>query len=386
MRPSPSPSQDIPPRQSSLLRDFFLWSPTLAEAGQGRDNNFNLIRFLAASMVILHHAETEPPRTPVLIDLVEWLTRSRESTGSLPVLVFFAISGFLVTRSFMGRGTNLLTFMSARVLRIFPALWVAIPFTIIVASFASAMPWGKYLTHHQTIKYWWHNSLLWNLEYNLPGAFLHVPKAGNVNGSLWTLPAEFRMYVICAALGLAGLYAIRPVFNAFLLSVLILGLATKYDTLPFIDNISVAQWQLAFLLGTALYVNRNEIRLNIPVAVALLWAMRLIEAPDLGRLYVIPAIAYATLCFSLHPAVFFRPFTRLGDYSYGLYIYAFPLQQLILFYHPDWSWPGRLALAYPIILSVAVLSWHFIEEPALRLKKYFRSQPPAALTELPVAS
>jgi peptidoglycan/LPS O-acetylase OafA/YrhL len=90
----------------------------------------------------------------------------------------------------------------------------------------------------------------------------------------------------------------------------------------------------------------------------------------------LPAMTYFILCFSLHPALFFRPFTRLGDYSYGLYIYAFPLQQQMAFYHPRLRYLKGLAVVYPIILGVAVLSWHFIEKPALGLKKYFRPKPP----------
>jgi peptidoglycan/LPS O-acetylase OafA/YrhL len=70
-----------------------------------------------------------------------------------------------------------------------------------------------------------------------------------------------------------------------------------------------------------------------------------------------------------------RAFTRLGDYSYGLYIYAFPLQQQMVFYHPGLKYLEGFAVVYPIILGVAILSWHLIEKPALGLKKYFRARP-----------
>lgn len=352
------------------------WSPSVAEVSRGRDNNFNLVRFVAASMVILYH-EFVLTQTPGAIEPISWLTRGRDDAGSLPVLWFFIISGFLVTQSFMGRSSTLTAFLSARVLRIFPALWVAVPFTIIVSSFASAVPWGRYLTHPQTIKYWWHNSLLWDLQFNLPGAFLHVPVPRNVNGSLWTLPTEFTMYLVCAGLGLLGIYGSRAVFNAFLLTVMMVGVMTKVDAMPFINNMNAAQWELAFLFGMAFYVNRNEIRLNIPVALLLLGSTYFITDPRMGRIYIVPAMTYATLCFSLHPALFFRPFTRLGDYSYGLYIYAFPLQQQIVFYHPGIRWLRGLAVTYPIILGIAILSWHIVEKPALSLKKYFRPQLPA---------
>lgn len=344
------------------------WSPTVVGTTKGRDNNFNLVRFLAASAVILHHA------IPFQIRPIDWLTRDRETLGSLAVLVFFVISGFLVTQSFT-RNKSLAAFLSARALRIFPALWIAVPFTIIVSSFASAVPWGAYLTHPQTIKYWLHNSFMWNLEYHLPGAFLHVPMAREVNGSLWTMPTELRMYWICAGLGLLGIYTLRPAFNALLLGLMLLAMVTNVEAWPSVGSINAAQWEFAFLIGAAVFVNRNEIRLSIPVALLLLASIRLITDPQMGRLYIVPAIAYATLCFCLHPALFFRPFTRLGDYSYGLYIYAFPLQQQMVFYHPKMNWLARLALTYPIILAVAVLSWHLVEKPALSLKKRFAPGP-----------
>lgn len=358
----------------------WLTAPRLGDVAIGRHNNFNLIRFLAASMVIVYHGYCIA-RTPGSIEPINWLTRGRDDGGSLAVLIFFIISGFLVTQSFVSRGGDLLAFMSARVLRIFPALWVAVPFTIIVASFASPVPWGAYLTHAQTLKYWLHNSFLWNLEFNLPGAFRHTPLVGNVNGSIWTLPTEFGMYLLCAGLGLLGLYLVRSVFNAFLLTVLMAAAMTKVEALPFINSIWAAQWALAFLAGMFCYMNRHEIRLSIPFALLLVASTYFIRNPIMGRFYILPALAYATLCFSLHPAVFFKPFTRLGDYSYGLYIYAFPLQQQMVFYHPGINWIKSIVLTYPIILGVAILSWHLVEKPALRLKKSFERQRPGAPAE-----
>ncbi len=345
-------------------------SPRLAEVAGGRNNNFNLIRFVAASLVIMFHGFAVAP-TPGAVEPVYWLTRGRDDGGSISVLVFFIISGFLVTKSFVDHGRRLAAFLGARLLRIFPALWVAVPFTIIVSSFASPVPWGAYLTHPQTLKYWLHNSFLWDLQFSLPGAFLHNPLARNVNGSLWTLPTEFRMYLMCAGLGLLGLYFSRSVFNAFLLTFLSVAWMTRVEALPLAyGSLSAAQWMIAFLAGMFFYINRDEIRLSVPVALLLLGSTYFIRNPEMGRIYILPALAYATFCFSLHPALFVRPFTRIGDYSYGLYVYAFPLQQQMVFYHPGINWLKGLALSYPIILGVAVLSWHFVEKPALSLKRF----------------
>jgi peptidoglycan/LPS O-acetylase OafA/YrhL len=362
-------------------RGAFTAAPRLADVARGRNNNFNLLRFLAASLVIVYH-EYCVTGTPVYTEPVFRLTRGRDDSGGLAVALFFIISGFLVTQSFVGRGGRLIEFLSARVLRIFPALWVAVPFTIIVSSFASAVPWGRYLTHPQTLRFWLDDSILWNMKFTLPGAFLHVPLARDVNGSLWTLPTEFRMYLVCAGVGLLGIYASRAVFNALCLGFVLAGTVTKIEALPFVQHdMHVAGWVFAFMLGAVFYVNRDHIRLSIPLALLLLAATYPFRDSGLGRIEVLPAIAYATLCFCLHPALHFRAFHRIGDYSYGLYIYAFPLQQQIYFYHPGISWRMGLLLTYPLILGMAILSWHLVEKPALGLKKYFQRRPRAVIEE-----
>lgn len=352
-------------RDHSSWLQRLLAAPTLEEVSSGRNNNFNLMRFFAASLVIVHHANIYGT------DLFFRFTHDRETNGSIAVMIFFVISGLLVTQSFTRN--SLVGFFSARALRIFPALWVAVPFTIIASSFASPVPWGRYLTHPQTLKYWLHNSFIWNLEHWLPGAFLHVPMAREVNGSLWTLPGELRMYWFVALLGVLGIFTLRPAFNGLFLAILLVGFAARPTALPMVPGIEVAQWEFSFLIGMFCFINRDKLRLSLPVAVILVLATRLIDDPEMGRLYIIPAFAYMTLCLSLHPALFVRPFTLLGDYSYGLYIFAFPLQQQMYFYFPKSAPATRLFIGYPIILCAAVLSWHLIEEPALRLKRYFRA-------------
>jgi len=363
------------------VRRTFIDAPRLAHVAHGRNNNFNLLRFLAASLVIVYH-EYCITGTPVYTEPVFRLTRGRDDSGGLAVALFFVISGFLVTQSFVGRGGRLIEFLSARCLRIFPALWIAVPFTIIVASFASAVPWGRYLTHPQTLRFWLNDSILVNMKFTLPGAFLHLPVPRNVNGSLWTLPTEFRMYLVCAGLGLLGIYASRSIFNALCLTFVLAGAVTRIEALPFVEHdIHVAGWVFAFMIGAAFYVNRDQIRLSVPLALLLLAMTIPLRDSGIGRIEALPAIAYATLCFCLHPDLHFPAFHKIGDYSYGLYIYAFPLQQQMYFYHPGISWQMGMLLTYPLILGMAILSWHLVEKPALGLKKYFQRRPLVVLEE-----
>src|SRR5579872_7362617 len=182
----------------------------LADLSIGRANNFNLLRFFAASLVILSHCSALAwGGNPEFI----WNYMGHlETGGSIGVLIFFAISGFLVVRSFVSRG-RLKYFLVARALRIYPGLVAAVAFSIVLAAFATEWPLRDFLRDHQTRRFLIHNSMAYPIEFNLPGAFEHNPLKSGVNGSLWTLPLEIQMYVVCAAFGLIGLFKTREIYN-----------------------------------------------------------------------------------------------------------------------------------------------------------------------------
>jgi len=161
-----------------------------------RNNNFNLIRFIAAVLVLFSHsfalvlgvADTEP-----LVVLVGM------TAGTIAVDVFFIASGFLITSSYVARN-NLLTFFWARLLRIYPALIISVLFCVFVLGpLFTKNNLDDYLSDSQTYRYLVKNAILFfGVEYRLPGVFLDLPYAAIVNGSLWTLPYEVRLYVILA--------------------------------------------------------------------------------------------------------------------------------------------------------------------------------------------
>jgi peptidoglycan/LPS O-acetylase OafA/YrhL len=357
----------ITPKGQTGWLTAFTRSYLLADLSVGRSNNFNLLRLFAASLVILSHCSALAwGQNPELI----WNYMGHlETGGSIGVLIFFAISGFLVVQSFVSRG-KLKYFLAARALRIYPGLVAAVIFSVIIGAFATEWPLRDFLRDHQTRRFLIHNSMAYPIEFSLPGVFEHNPLKGGVNGSLWTLPLEIQMYLVVAAFGLMSLFRTREIYNAVFAAFLILVCSVKGEALPLIAaHPEAPRLAIAFLCGAFLFMNRDRVRISIPwalfFAVFIVWGHTRI--PNIRMIYI-PAIVYIVFVLGYHPKLFFAPYTRLGDYSYGLYIYAFPTQQIISYYHPGIHQFQLFALAFPCILVTAVLSWHFIEKPALRRK------------------
>ena len=130
------------------------------------------------------------------------------------VLIFFVLSGYLITGSFVRSG-NLWRFFCSRALRIFPALILAVFFcAYCLGPLVTTLSVEEYLSSNQTWNYFKYNTLLYDgIRFRLPGVFEELPRSGGVNGSLWTLPIELLMYFYVAVLGIAGVLCQRVVFK-----------------------------------------------------------------------------------------------------------------------------------------------------------------------------
>ena len=166
---------------------------------RGRDNNFNLIRFIAATLVIWSHAFR-------LLDRPHLLLMDRAfgfGVGDLGVDIFFVLSGFLVAKSLDGK--TLAEFVWARCMRIYPALWVSIAVSVLPAALVFAdEPALRFLMSGATLRYLAHNASVLPVvgaQITLPHAFPYPD--GRFNFSLWTLPSELGMYGLLAALGMS---------------------------------------------------------------------------------------------------------------------------------------------------------------------------------------
>jgi len=287
--------------------------------------------------------------------------------GGIAVAIFFALSGLLISRSF-DRKKSLITFAVARVLRLFPALLVVLVITVIVGAFFTTLDLASYLRSAETLAYIPRNLSLAFLQYPLPGVFDDNAYGDPINGSLWTLFYEVICYLGVVVIGLVGLLKRRILFT-LVFAVLTIAYLSSFGWDP--DGgltrrlYLLLQLGFPFALGMMAYVWRDKFVLDLRIAAAL-WLLCWPAAytPFLSAMVLI-ALIYSIAWFGFIPKGQLLAYNRLGDYSYGVYIFAFPVQQMFAHLVPDAGPLANMALAAPLTLLCAVVSWNLVESVAL---------------------
>jgi peptidoglycan/LPS O-acetylase OafA/YrhL len=371
-------------------------SPTLGEAFDPRRNALNAWRLILATGVILWHAW---PLTGRQVSFAP----ARQLLSDVWVDGFFAISGFLITWSWFRR-SRVRDYFVARGLRILPGLWACLIVTaLVIAPIAVAIQGGsaaKLLLSRAPFEYVLGNSAVALHNHDIGGTPRGVPWFGEWNGSLWTLFWEALCYIAIAGLGVAGLLRRRWLIPA-LLALVLYWSATLAPYREIVDappgarqHIDAATEQLVisgmatrfavmFLAGALLYRFRNVIpaRWSL-VAVSLVIVLAASLLPNYRVVAAIP-LAYAII---VSGALIHNKRLRLRtDLSYGVYIYAFPMQQLLVI--------CGLAFLNPIVFAIvaafatlplAALSWFVVEKPAISLKSRLKRKGiPAAAEHQP---
>lgn len=339
----------------------------------GRDNNLNLVRVMAASSVLVSHAYA-------VTGVIEpFAGVFGPNVGHFAVVIFFAISGLLITRSF-DRSPGLGHWIASRVLRMYPGLFVALMLAaFVLGPVVTTLPGKSYFASALTWRYVPSNLTLYEMQFNLPGVFERNPYPIAVNGSLWTLFYEVACYggVLCA--GIAGLLAAPRRLALGLVAYVIahagiLAGAPHHGRWSQLDNL--ADLSFPFVLGMAAYVWRDRIVLNRRTAAHVaLCAVGAVLLTSLlrGSAHLTwyqtdicdGALAYLAIWFGYAVKNRLLAYNALGDYSYGIYIYAFPIQQTWVLLLPHQAWWQNVALALPTTAALAVVSWHLVERPAL---------------------
>ncbi len=354
-----------------------LTATRLSDVAIGADNNLNLLRMLAAVAVIVSHAWAVVGGAGALQPLeatVGW------QLGTMAVFVFFGISGFLISASFERR-VSLDAWIVARILRIFPALAVTLVLTaLVLGPLVTALPPGAYFGADETRRYVLNNLSLWFRQDSLPGVFEDLPHAGHINVSHWTLLHEVLCYLGVMVLGLAGVLTGRLRATVFL-GIAIAGLAVQTVLIGATGSAVLDGFlflALPFVIGMGFHVWRDRLILSVPVLLVMVlvaWATHGLP----GNLqWVILTLIYGAFVVGYLPTGPIRSYNRLGDVSYGLYIYGFAVQQTVLHLTGIADPWLNLAVALPATLVLATLSWIFVERPAIALGKAYRRRRRAA--------
>lgn len=340
---------------------------TLADQGH-RSNNFDFLRLVGALSVMFAHAfalQGRPDSIPMVFG---------HPLQTMGVILFFAISGYLITASFQ-RTRNPVTYLVARCLRIFPALVVVVVLTAyVLGPLVTTLSREEYFAHPWTHEYVTNNIRLW-VQFPLPGVWNDLPVAGAVNGSLWTLFVEFLCYLAAPLLFIFP-RLLRP-FAALVAVVVTIRLAEappEESPLFYAVRLRDAALLWVFFAGGAFLrlalTTWSWFRLRTDVAVAMIALQALVSSvwPQWGLELSSITVPYAVLTIGLARTPYVARSARFGDFSYGLYLYAFPVQQLVV---DVWGVRGTIAnflVVLTITLVFAVLSWHLVERPALALK------------------
>lgn len=338
------------------------------QAAADRANNFDVTRLLAALAVVFSHSFLIAEGTQANEPFVR-LTGNQCILGLVGVFVFFIISGYLVTASYC-RKPAAVDFATRRALRIFPALAVnMLVCALLLGPLVSDLGLGAYLAAPELPLFCRKVLTLNPGPLQLPGVlFADNPVGLAVNGSLWTLRYEAMMYAMVVLLGMAGLLRL-PV--ALALTVLGIAAVAGERALPPFGDLGEWAWLLGFFAsGMALYFLRERIPFQARYALLALAALALFVW--LGRFIMLFPLAgaYLVIWFARRHDRWLDYSRYAGDLSYGLYIYAWPAEQLVMWLsggHARW-WQvflGSLLIALP----AAWLSWHAIEKRALRKRR-----------------
>lgn len=333
----------------------------------GAPNGFDALRFYAASLVLIGHSWPLTGRKP------EPWPGGWDTLGGVGVAIFFVISGFLVSSS-RERSATLGSFLHKRALRILPGfLFVCLVSVFVLGPVLTTLPLGAYFDHPQTRAYF-NNLTMFDVQLALPGVFADNIYPHAVNGSTWTLPIEVFMYVLLAMVSWLLLERWRMLAVAVIAMIAWqmkaldwAGSGTHlWATLPLYYTV---KYGIFFALGATAYLWRDKLPLS-PVVAAALWAAAvLMSNTPYGILPYMLALGYSTLLVAALPLRVLTGFGRWGDFSYGMYMFAFPIQQTIVhFGGAALSQPLNVAICFALTLCCAAVSWHLVEYPALQLK------------------
>ncbi len=335
--------------------------PDRNTARQG--NNFDFLRLISSSFVIISHSYSLTGREGQ--EALMKISRQTYHFSSLGLICFFVISGYLVSQSLFN-SPSIINYAWKRLLRIVPALCLVIVFSIfIIGPLFTTIPLSRYFSSPLTYAYFKNILFVFPLQWHLPGLFTSNPES-SVNGSLWTLILEGRLYILLMILFLFRFFEKRAiplvVFITAVLSTPFFNIAFKgVNPYPF-------HFAIFFFAGVIANVYRDQIVYN--KWLALMATIIVVLRCFFTELNAVTFFAFPYLV--LYLGQLRSPLNKagkFGDFSYGLFLFSFPVQQCIVLYNNgNISIPIMIILSMLLTLPFAILSWKFVESKALKYK------------------
>ena len=336
------------------------------------NNSFGLLRLIAAIAVVFSHSWSVTGGITFMEPLHD-LTSFE--LGWHAVNLFFALSGLLISGS-LDHSRSIIRFAYSRILRIFPALFVIVVLTLVIAyAFADTSKWQ----FTSVFEYLLRNFFLIGASATLPGVFEHNPIPGEINIPLWTLKYEVLAYISIASLS-AVCWRFPNQLNIRIVTFIILitcaltlfsfGSSQEYGKFEHAVRLT-----FAFYLGVAAWQWRDKIQARILYLLILsILNVGLLWFEVYNAAFEILWVAYAGLWLGTHTFGWITRKTDMQDYSYGIYIIGYPVQQMVMAYTGFADPYFNFTVSMLFILFLAFCSWNIIEKPALRLKNWNRSQ------------
>lgn len=296
-------------------------------------NNFNLIRMIAAYLVILSHATAIQGRGT---DIVVRITGQTHS-GQMAVFIFTFLSGIFITKSIMNYDAWI--FFKKRFLRIYPELFLCLMFILILGAIFTTLNWADYWTNPQTRRYFIANLLEINNEHILPGVFENHPMQG-MNGVLWYITFEIRIYLVWILMKTLGIFEDKYKAN-IVLGILLIWVISRPETLPLLGGEAslygmndFPQYTITFILGAMLFINVERLHIRLGHVLLVVFIMAVLRHSSIG--IWVWAVGYIVIAIFIgtHPKLL--P-VKVRDLSYGIFLYGWPTGQLVNEFMPNAS-------------------------------------------------
>lgn len=349
-----------------------LATSTIVAPKLSHKNNLDFLRLYFALSVIITHSYALTGSKE--IDVLAQFSHGQALMSSVAVHGFLIISGYLITKS-MVRSKSIGDYYFKRFLRVFPGLTATVVLSAIICYFFSHKSIGAYLSHYTTRDYVIFNPLL-RIVYAIDGVFTDIPYPKAVNGSLWTIPYEVFFYLV-----LSSCFFIRTkttLIRAIAIGAFVGLVALTVTSSPALLKVKLPFWYVEgdkigelgsfFLSGVILStwpLPSARTRRIVALVTAVLMALSLAFGgyPYL-KFLLLPVLVLSFGTLSTPPLTYAG---RFGDFSYGIYLWGFFVQQSLIYLFHLSLWP-LMAASLLVTYVCGVLSWHLVEKRALRLK------------------